>query len=116
LPEPKMFSVGQVIRDSVYEDDFQKRFGATNGTVAVYLDSRFTGSKSKVVHLGASKPAEVWELLDGMIVYESNDSEFNVIQIESVVRAKRLAIPPLLILIVQTLFPVRRGRLTLETL
>ena len=69
LPELRIFSVGQVIGESVYEDDFKKRFAAMDGAVSVDLDSRFTGWKSEIVQSVAIKPAEVWELLDGMIVY-----------------------------------------------
>jgi hypothetical protein len=69
LPALKMFSVGQVIGKSVCEDDLQKRFGAMNGAVAVDLDQRFAGWRSEIVQSVATKPAEVWELLDRMVVY-----------------------------------------------
>jgi hypothetical protein len=40
-----------------------------NGAVAVDLDSRFTGWRSEIVQSVAIKAAEVWELLDGLVVY-----------------------------------------------
>jgi len=64
----RIFSVGQVVGESVYADDFRREFGHINGTVAVDLDERFTGWKLGVTQSVAIKPAEVWELLDGVIV------------------------------------------------
>jgi hypothetical protein len=40
-----------------------------NGAVAVDLDGRFAGWKMGITQSLAIKPAEVWELLDGVIVY-----------------------------------------------
>ena len=39
------------------------------GSVAFDLDERFKGWKLGIVQSMAIKPAEVWELLDGLIVY-----------------------------------------------
>jgi hypothetical protein len=64
-----IFSIGQIIGDSVYECDFQKKFGGLDGTVAVDFDKRFAGWKMGIVESVAIKPAEVWELLNGVIVY-----------------------------------------------
>jgi hypothetical protein len=62
-------SIGQVIGESVYEDDFRREFGYIDGAVAVDLDERFAGWKLGIMQSMAIKPAEVWELLDGVIVY-----------------------------------------------
>jgi hypothetical protein len=61
----RIFSIGQIIGDSVYKDDFRERFGPIEGVVAVDLDERFSGWKLGIVESMAIKPAEVWELLDG---------------------------------------------------
>jgi hypothetical protein len=65
----RMVSVGQVIGDSVYEDDFRRRFGPVEGAIALDLDDRFVGWKLAITQSAAIKPAEVWELLDGVIVF-----------------------------------------------
>jgi len=65
----RIFSIGQIIGDSVYEDDFREKFGPIEGAVALDLDERFAGWKMDIVQSMAIKPAEVWELLDGVIVY-----------------------------------------------
>jgi len=54
---------------SVYEDDFRQKFGPIEGAVAVDLDERFAGWKFGITQSAAIKPAEVWELLDGVVVY-----------------------------------------------
>ena len=64
-----MFSIGQVIGESVYEDDFSKRFGDLDGLVAFNLDEQLKGRKHGIAESMAVKEAEVWELLDGLIVY-----------------------------------------------
>jgi hypothetical protein len=68
-PDLKIFSIGQVIGESVFEDDFRKRFSSVDGAVALDLDERFKGWKSCIVENIALKDAEVWELLDGLVVY-----------------------------------------------
>jgi hypothetical protein len=65
----RMVSIGQLFGDSVYEDDFRRQFGPIEGAVAIDLDERFAGWKSSIVQSMAIKPAEVWELLEGLIVY-----------------------------------------------
>ena len=65
----RMVSIGQVIGDSVYEDDFRRRFGPVEGAIALDLDDRFVGWKLAITQSAAIKPAEVWELLDGVIVF-----------------------------------------------
>jgi hypothetical protein len=65
----RIFSIGQIIGESVYECDFREKFGSVDRAVAVDLDERFAGWKMGIVESVAIKPAEVWELLDGVIVY-----------------------------------------------
>ena len=65
----RIFSIGQVISESVYEDDFRGKFSGFDGAVALDLDESFIGWKMDIVQSMAIKPAEVWELLDGVIVY-----------------------------------------------
>lgn len=65
----RMVSIGQVIRESVYEDDFRREFGPIEGAVAADLDNRLVGWNLSISQSVAIKPAEIWELLDGMIVY-----------------------------------------------
>ena len=64
-----MFSIGQVIGSSVFEDDFKKWFSGLEVAVALDLDERFEGWKSGFVENIAIKHTEVWELLDRLIVY-----------------------------------------------
>jgi len=52
----RIFSIGQVIGESVYEDDFRREFGHIDGIVAVDLDERFTGWKLGVTQSVAIKP------------------------------------------------------------
>jgi hypothetical protein len=40
-----------------------------NGAVTMDLIGLFTGWKSEIVQSVAIRPAEVWELLHGMVVY-----------------------------------------------
>jgi hypothetical protein len=65
----RIFSIGQIIGDSVYNCDFREKFGELDGAVAVDLNERFSGWKMGITQSMAIKPAEVWELLDGVIVY-----------------------------------------------
>jgi len=65
----RIFSIGQIIGDSVYEDDFREKFAVLDGTVAIDLDGRYAGWKLGITQSMAIKPADVWKLLDGLIVY-----------------------------------------------
>jgi uncharacterized protein (UPF0216 family) len=65
----RIFSIGQIIGDSVYDCDFREKVGGLDGAVALDLDERFAGWKMGILRSLAVKPAEVWELLDGVIVY-----------------------------------------------
>ena len=51
------------------KDDFRREFGPIDGAVAVDLDSRFAGWKLAIVQSMAIRPEEVWELLDGLVVW-----------------------------------------------
>ena len=65
----RIFSIGQIIGGTVYECDFSDRIDGLEGVVAVDLDERFAVWKLGIAQSMAIKPAGVWELLDGMIVY-----------------------------------------------
>jgi hypothetical protein len=65
----RMFSIGQIISDSIYDCDFWEKFSGLDGAVAVDLDERFAGWKLAITQSIAIKPAEVWKVLDGVIVY-----------------------------------------------
>ena len=65
----RIYSIGQAIGESVYEDDFRREFGPIDGAVALDLDARYAGWKLGIVDSVAIKRGEVWELLDGVIVY-----------------------------------------------
>jgi hypothetical protein len=65
----RMVSIGQVIGESVYKDDFRREFGPIDGAVALDLDARYAGWKLGIVDSVAIKRGEGWELLDGVIVY-----------------------------------------------
>jgi hypothetical protein len=65
----RIFSIGQIIGDSVYECDFREKFNGLDGAVAMDLDERYIGWKMGITQSLAVKPAEVWKLLDGVIVY-----------------------------------------------
>jgi hypothetical protein len=64
-----ILSIGQVIGESVYEDDFRREFGHIDGAVAVDLDERFAGWKLAITQSAAIKPTDVWKLLEGVVVY-----------------------------------------------
>jgi hypothetical protein len=65
----RIFSIGQIVGNSIYDCDFRERFSGYEGVVAVDLDERFAGWKLGIAQSLAIKPADVWELLDGAIVY-----------------------------------------------
>ena len=47
----------------------RRKFGNINGAVALDLDERPAGWKLRIGQSMAIKPAEVWEILDGVVVY-----------------------------------------------
>jgi len=75
----RIFSIGQVIGKSIYEDDFAERFGPIERAVALDLDERYAGWKLSSTQTQAIKPAEVWELLvkQGRLV-EGRDGTFEL--------------------------------------
>jgi len=64
----RIFSIGQIIGESIDDCDFRERFSDYEGAVAVDLDERFTGWKLGITQSVEIKKAEVWELLDGVIL------------------------------------------------
>jgi len=58
-----------VIGKALHRDDFVDKFGLLEGAIALDLDDRFVRWKSIITQSIANKSAEVWELLDAMIVY-----------------------------------------------
>ena len=65
----KMFSIGSVIGESIFQDDFGDRFSGLDGAVALDLDERFAGWKPGITKNMGIKHTEVWELLEGIIGY-----------------------------------------------
>jgi len=68
-PHLRVFSIAQCIDHSPHLCDFNRMFGTVNGAVAVDCDKGFSGFKLGIVSSVASKPTEVNELLDGIIIY-----------------------------------------------
>ncbi len=50
-------------------DKNRREFGPIDGAVAVDQNERFAVWKLGITQSVAIKPAEVWELLDGIVVY-----------------------------------------------
>ena len=65
----RIFPIGQIIGKSVDDCDFRERFSDYEGTADVDLDEWFAGWRMGILQSIAIKPAEVRELLDGMVVY-----------------------------------------------
>ena len=61
----KMFSIGSVVGESVFKEDFGDRFSGLDGAVALDLDERFKGCKPGTTESMAVMDAKNWELLDG---------------------------------------------------
>ena len=55
-----MFSIGQIIGDAVFQDDFRKRFSGLDGAVALDLDERFEGREPGFKESMAIKHTVVW--------------------------------------------------------
>jgi hypothetical protein len=68
-PPRRMFSIGQCIDDRPDECDFTREFGSVGGAVPIDCDRRFAGWNIGIMAPVAAKPSEVWELLDGIIIY-----------------------------------------------
>ena len=68
-PHRRMFSIGQCIDETPNVCDFTRRFRSVQGPVPVDCDRKFAGWNIGMMATVAAKPVEVWELLDGLIVY-----------------------------------------------
>ena len=68
-PYRRMFSIGQCIDEKPDECDFTREFSSIGAPVPVDCDRRFDGWNIGIMATVAAKPSEIWELLDGIIVY-----------------------------------------------
>lgn len=68
-PQRRMFSIGQCIDKRPNECDFTREFSSVGGAVPMNCDRRFAGWNIGIMATVAAKPSEIWELLDGIIVY-----------------------------------------------
>jgi len=68
-PQRRMFSIGQCIDKRPNECDFTRQFSSVGGAVPIDCDRRFPGWNIGIMATVAAKPSEIWELLDGIIVY-----------------------------------------------
>ena len=69
VPHCRMFSIGQCIHERPTECDFTREFGSVKGPVPVDCDRRLNGWNIGIMAAVAAKPSEIWELLDGVIIY-----------------------------------------------
>jgi len=69
FPEISAFSIGQLIDENPSECDFTRRFAHMDGSIALDCDNSFRGWKIGIASAIAIKPAEPYELIDGVIVY-----------------------------------------------
>ena len=68
-PHRRMFSIAQLIDESPNDCDFTREFSHVEGAVAMDCDGTFTGWKIGILAPVATKPTQVCEMLDGVIVY-----------------------------------------------
>jgi len=68
-PHRPMFSIGQCIDERPNECDFTRHFSSVGDAVPIDCDRRFAGWNIGIMATVAAKPSEIWELLDGIIVY-----------------------------------------------
>ena len=68
-PQRPMFSIGQLIDESPNECDFTRVFSHMEGAIAMDCNGRFAGWKIGFMVPVAAKPPEVWDILDGFIIY-----------------------------------------------
>jgi len=68
-PHRRMFSIGQCIDERPNECDFTREFSSIGGAVSIDCDRRFAGWNIGIMATVAAKPGEIWELLDGIIIY-----------------------------------------------
>ncbi len=65
----QMFSIGQCIDESPNECDFTMEFSYVEGAVAMDCNGRFAGWRIGFMAPVAAKPIEVYDMLDGVIIY-----------------------------------------------
>ena len=68
-PHRRVFSIGQCIDETPNVCDFTRQLRSAQGPVPVDCDRRFAGWHIGMMATVAAKPIEIWELLDGLIVY-----------------------------------------------
>ena len=68
-PHRRMFSIAQLIDESPNDCDFTSAFSHVEGAVAMDCDGTFIGWKIGILAPVATKPTQVCEMLDGVIVY-----------------------------------------------
>ena len=68
-PHRRMFSISQCVDERPNECDFTREFSSVRGPVPMDCDRRFAGWNIGMMATVAAKPSEIWELLDGIIVY-----------------------------------------------
>ena len=68
-PHCRMFSIGQCIDERPNQCDFTREFSSIGGAVPMDCDRGFAGWNIGIMATVAAKPSEIWELLDGIIVY-----------------------------------------------
>jgi hypothetical protein len=68
-PQRHMFSIGQCVDERRNECDFTREFSSIRGAVPIDCDRRFSGWNVGIMATVAAKPSEIWELLDGIIIY-----------------------------------------------
>jgi len=69
VPNRRMFSIGQCVDERPNECDFTREFSSVRGPVPMDCDRRFAGWNIGMMATVSAKPSEIWELLDGIIVY-----------------------------------------------
>jgi hypothetical protein len=68
-PYRRMFSIGECIDKRPDECDFTREFSSIEYPVPFDCDRRFDGWNAGIMASVAAKPSQIWELLDGIIVY-----------------------------------------------
>ena len=69
LPYATVFSIANIIDQKPDKCDFTREFGLIPDSVAVDCDERFLGWKAGFLSAIAIKPAEVCDLIDGLIIF-----------------------------------------------
>jgi hypothetical protein len=69
LPDARIFSIVNLVDQKASKCDFAREFGLIPDSVAVDCDDRFLGWKAGFLSIIAIKPADVCDLVDGLIIY-----------------------------------------------